>query len=428
MRSRMNWSALAAVVVLLGGAALAWLWFDNMEQRWTARVRQSEAAARDQMLAATLLLRRNGHPVRSAGSLGELALDDMPDGAVLVGDGVGVVSPPKAAQLLAWVKRGNTLITQPRAATPAELRAATGVADPVPADLRRKYPQLREQPADLVEVDPVAALLGVRQAYERNKPMCERLTEPVPGKNCRETDTPPPLAYLAAPGAGHRLELETANSKLLALPGAPAPVLQDAEGRAVRVYRVGQGRVVMLSRNLFANRDLNRYDHGELLLALASLQRAGKTVTIVKHVDAIPWYQELWRHARPMLVSLALALALLLWKALRRFGPRLPRPVQARRSLVEHIDASGAWLWKADGGRELLLEAAREDTLALIRRRTPAVLRGSPAAINSALAGTHGMSEATVDAALHQRASHLPQRFTRQIRTLQIMRKHYERA
>lgn len=416
MKPRMSWPGLIAVLVLLGAAALAWLWFDNMEPRWTAREKVSEAAIRDQMLAATLLLRQNGHPVRWAGSLAEMSLADMPDGTVLVGDGVGVVSPPKAAQLLAWVKRGNTLITQPRPTTVAE-QATIGV----------RHAPRRERPAHLVEVDPVAALLGVRQVYVEHKPMCKRLAEPVPGENCRATNTPTPLAYLAPPRAGHRLELEGGDSQLVALPGAAAPVLQDADGVAVRVYRLGQGQVVMLSQNFFANYALNRYDHGELLLALAKLQPAGQAITVVKHVNAIPWYMELWWYARLMLVSLALALALLLWQALRRFGPRLPRPVQARRSLAEHIDASGAWLWKADGGRELLLDAARADTLALVRRRTPSVLRGAPAAINSALAATHGMSEATVDAALHQPASHLPQGFTRQIRTLQIMRKHYER-
>lgn len=417
-----NWSVLIAVLVLLIGAGLTWLWFDKMERRWTARVKISEAAARDQMLAASMLLRQNGHPVRLAGSLADLSLADMPDGTVLVGDGVGVLTPPKAAQLLAWVRRGNTLITQPRPATPAELTAA-GAGQTHPGG-----PIVRpEPPADLVEVDPVAALLGVRQHFVRAKPMCDRLTAPEPGKNCRATDTPPPSAYLTLPGADHRMELEGGSSKLLALPGAPAPQLQDADGSAVRVYRLGRGRVVMLSDNFFDNRALKRYDHGELLLALATLQPGSKPITVVKHFDAIPWYQELWRYARLMLISLALVLALLLWKALRRFGPRLPRPLQERRSLVEHIDASGAWLWKAQGGRALLLDAARADTLALIRRRTPAALSGAPAAINSELAITHGMSEATIDAALHQPASHLPQRFTRQIRTLQIMRKHYER-
>lgn len=432
-------SMIISVLVLLCAGALTWWWFDTMERRWTSVAEPSEAARNDPMLAAAMLLRQNAHPVQLAGSLGELGLVDLPDGTLLMGDGMGVVGPLKTAQLLAWIRRGNTLITQPRwlnAAEQAALRPASQAPpgrvpdddDDIGDDSPRRTKGTRRKPlADLVEVDPIAALLGVRTTYAKPMPMCDRLTAPEPGKNCRTNEALRPPYHVALPGTDTGLELEHQGTKLVTLPGAAQPVLHDADAEAVRVYRVGKGQVVMLSQNFFHNYALNRYDHGELLLALAALHPVSKRVTIIKNFNAVAWYAALWRYASLMLISVAVSLALLLWMALRRFGPLLPAPLQVRRSLSEHIAASGAWLWKADGGRDLLLAAARADTLTLIQRRAPALLRGAPESINQALASACDISPASVDAALHQGAAHQPVRFTGQIRTLQIMRKHYER-
>jgi hypothetical protein len=69
-------------------------------------------------------------------------------------------------------------------------------------------------------------------------------------------------------------------------------------------------------------------------------------------------------------VPLALVLLGWLWARTRRLGPEIPTPARERRSLLEHVAASGEHQWRyGDGDR--LFEAMREAFLARLRRRDP---------------------------------------------------------
>ena len=458
MKLQLNTNTIVGALTLLAAIGFGLWWNANMVLQWRAHARVSEAARHNQMLAAGALLRQNAHPVGLVDSISDLTLGGMPDGTVLAGEGLGVVTPPKATQLLAWVRRGNTLIMQPRRINSSERQAISQQHDkaqdtagdeeydedenddvapsadakPVQRKLNQREPNptataappdAAKAPRNLVEPDSIAAQFGVRT---RALAPCRKNAKP-PARPCDAEGIRPGLNYLTLPAAEHRLELDTEWTELVSMTPTATAALADETLGAVRVYTLGKGHVVMLARNYFDNNSLADYDHAELLLALAKLNKGSSAVTIVKQVDALRWYVALWRNAPLLLISLAVLLALLLWSAVRRFGPLLPAPLQARRALIEHIDASGVWLWKTEGGRELLLAAAREETLALMRRRAPALLRAAPADINQAVGHACAISSATVDAALHQPASRQPLRFTSQIRTLQTLRNHYER-
>ncbi|UUZ49463.1 DUF4350 domain-containing protein [Massilia sp. B-10] len=81
------------------------------------------------MHVATLLLRQRGHTVTVASTLGETAITGLPDGTLLMADTFGTLSPEKAEQLLAWVRRGNTLIAQPRYISDAEADTLNDAGD-----------------------------------------------------------------------------------------------------------------------------------------------------------------------------------------------------------------------------------------------------------------------------------------------------------
>jgi pimeloyl-ACP methyl ester carboxylesterase len=183
----------------------------------------------------------------------------------------------------------------------------------------------------------------------------------------------------------------------------------------------------MVSDNYFNNQRLPRFDHAELLLGLARLNQQGRNVMMVLHADAAPWYAVLWRAAWMPLTALALLLALLLWRAARRFGPMLPEPATERRSLIEHIEASGNWLWRAKGGRDVLLAAARQETLALLRRRAPELHPLGDDEKAARLARLCNAQLIDMRSALHGPAASQPAAFTRQIQLLQQVRIHYER-
>ena len=235
------------------------------------------------------------------------------------------------------------------------------------------------------------------------------------------------LYRLELPRADYPLTLDEGLGVMFTMPGAGSPLWSDDKTEVLRVYREGKGHVVFMAGNYFTNTDLNNFDHAELLLALASLNPSARNVTLVKSLDVLPWYKALWRNFHYLLVALAVCVALLFWMAVRRFGPMLPQSAIERRSLMEHIAASGAWLWKAEGGRELLLGAAREETLALLRRRVPALFRLPSQQLPGALARDSGLDPEQLSQALQDDAAHQPTRFTRQIRTLQELRNHYER-
>lgn len=455
-----------ALAILAGLVASGLLWWHSvMELGWGPVRRAPEEMRKNSMHVAALLLRQRGHTVSVAGTLGETAIGKLPDGTLLMADHFGSLSPDKSEQLLAWVRRGNTLIVQPRWINGMESKAladasedaddgdesedeggdaASASSAPDDAGDDEEDDGLPAQDSgplvSLVESDPIAVRYGVRQSYLPQSKAClakrkerVRLTKRV--KGTPPTSCPAPIAeceaqyytHLVAPGTTHTLELETDMNALVALAGAPAPLWTDVENTSVRVFGEGKGRVVMLATDYFDNGSLQKKDHAELLLALTAMPGAASHVTIVKFLDMQPWWQLLWDRFYMLMLGACALLVLGMWAALRRFGPLLPEPAGVRRSLMEHIDASGAWLWKADGGKQVLLDAARAETLALVQRRAPAMMRLPAADLTTALATAAGLSPVDVHDALYADAASHQQQFTRQIRTLQTLRNHHER-
>lgn len=68
----------------------------------------------------------------------------------------------------------------------------------------------------------------------------------------------------------------------------------------------------------------------------------------------------LWRHGRTALISLAMLLLAMGWRASYRFGPLRSRPAAKRRQLLQHVEASGTFLWRSAAGREALVRSARQ--------------------------------------------------------------------
>ncbi|WP_368563080.1 DUF4350 domain-containing protein [Pseudoxanthomonas sp. UTMC 1351] len=119
------------------------------------------------------------------------------------------------------------------------------------------------------------------------------------------------------------------------------------------------------------------------------------------------------------MVWLPLLIALLgwLWTRMQRFGPEWPAPVAERRSLLEHVRASGEHLFRYGRG-VLLYSAVRNAFFARLRRRHPvaAALSGEPQI--AAIAERFGLSDSVVRTALQTPAGHDKQAFRDRISTL----------
>jgi hypothetical protein len=423
MTDRLRQTIYVVLGVLLA-AGCAWWWFANMEQRWVSRDQMSDAALKNPMLGATRLLARHQHTVNVASTLAEAQRSRIADGTLMLLDNGGIVTRQQAVQLLAWVDRGNVLIVRPKLTNnPSYLVCGETRSMPAPNTARN---------ADALNTDPIGAEFGVElsQTLRRTKkaPAPENQhadTADKPEKTVEQAE--PCLASMTFPGADHALHIDVTHLALRSSGNKAVPQFSDDTLDAVRVYAHGKGRVAFVAQNYFDNDHLAWYDNAELLLGLTELNRGARHVLVVQHLDMPPWYQALWWNFRFGIVSAACGLVLLFWMAVRRFGPILPEPDQERRSLIEHIDASGRWLWKLPGGRDILLTTVRQSTERLLLRRTPELLRLAPAERARELAKRCKLSSSDVAAALLGPASKLPIDFTRQIQTLQQLRKHHER-
>ena len=405
--SHLQRQALYFVIGILLVAASAWWWFTNMERRWTARADVSEAVQQNPMLGAERLLTRRGYTVNITDTLAEALRTPLRDGTLLLLDSDGLVTPAQAALLMDWASRGNTLVVRPKRNSGGPVFSCSEPGSPARAGAAN-------------DDDPIGKEFGVGLAELPQKRQATSKAPPEPNASTCPT-------RIILPGKAHALQLAVERTALVS-PGDETPTLASDEIRAaVRIYARGSGRVVFLAQNYFDNGQLPWYDNAELLLGLAALNRHSQNVLIVRHLDMPTWYEALWWHFKPGIVSAGIGLALLFWLAVRRFGPLLPEPDQERRSLIEHIDASGRWLWKVPGGRNILLDAVRSSTEKTLTRRVPELLRLSPAERAAELAQRCRLPKADVARALLEPASTHPFDFTRQIQTLQQLRKHHER-
>ncbi len=126
---------------------------------------------------------------------------------------------------------------------------------------------------------------------------------------------------------------------------------------------------------------------------------AGGTFHLIYRAEMATWYQLLAKYGWRALVSLLVALLLWLWMRAQRFGPLLPSAPEHRRSLIEHVQASGDHLFRYH--RAATLHAAVLDAFERrLRRRDPyAAALDGPARIE-AIARRTGLPAADVEAAL----------------------------
>ena len=437
----MNARATYVGIPLLSLALIAlgvWWWTATFEKRWIATPNTSDIASQHPMLAAQRLLHLHHHPVEVDETLSAVLLKPaIPDGTMIIAENANVMTTAQVRQILAWVARGNTLITGPAWEVKSHAKkppviGGNGDDDDDDGEDSAVAPDNKAdaRASDGVE-DDIGAHFGVSIGFSGDSNgVCRSDTEPedVQKKNLSAKMTLIDCnASLSLPGASYPLQLGPNGNFLVAQPSARNVLFFDEQSRAVRGYEYGSGRVIFSAMNYFDNDNLPSYDRAELLLALIDQNQNAKRVIIVEHLDLPNWFSVLWAAVPQALCTLALGLILLGWAAVRRFGPLLPEPDLMRRAVLEHVEASSRWLWRSGKGREMLLDAARAATMKLLLRRVPQLHRASEEDKVAQLAEQTGLLRSDIDAALHNGASARPQEFTRQIQTLQRLRKHYER-
>jgi hypothetical protein len=331
-----------ALRIGLGGLAVVLLaWYASGFERVpvTQRVGLSGEARLRPFLAAERFAARMGLPARELRALPEL--DRLPPGGVLVlPRGRRAVDERRAKQLALWVTGGGHLVVE------AEHR---GAPDPVLAHfgLRLDADAAPKQPLRL-EVTGSARKLGMTP-LRPGRVVSERLT---------------PRFRVGAPGAARVLALA-----------------------------IGDGLVSAAVELDFArNGFIGAHDHAEVLWRILSLQPAGELL-VFHHPRRLSLWDFLLAHAPGALAAAALLLLAWLWRIAPRYGTLQPDPPPVRRRLLDHLRASGRYLW-AQGLGGTLAAAAREAALRRVTRAYPDFAAAPPAAQAARLTALAGLSAA----------------------------------
>ena len=314
--------ALLAVAVLAALAAgYAW-WQHNYErtEEWVDLPRTGEAR-RNPLYVLKLALIADGVKARARARLQLDGVTLGPRDTVLLYNDPRTLTAKDSAALLEWVERGGHLLLR----TPP----------PGPLDL--------EQPL------PVLEAFGV---YPRSDQLCAGLD--VQGED-------PHVEFCR----GRRLDVEDLESTASLHWGEP-----DIGYVFVRVPH-GRGTLDVLSDFDFLDNDsLKDGPHIALTRQLLDPNYRAGTVHLIYEARMPSFWMTLARDHWRIWLPLLLALLAWLWRRSQRFGPLLASPAVERRSLLEHVTASGEHVYRY-GYAHLLHEAARKAFLARLRRRDP---------------------------------------------------------
>ena len=249
------------------------------------------------------------------------------------------------------------------------------------------------------------------------------------------TDDPPDCAPLQVPGEEGHIEFCRGRRFFF---DQVEPELAWGDLQAAYVYARlahGEGHVDVLADfdfltnnggkqgNLFAPDEdplvggLRDGPHRALARQLLAPNYGHGTVHLVYAAQMPSLWRTILQRGWPVWAPLLLALLAWLWLRMQRFGPLRPAPAGERRSLLEHVRASGEHLFRYNK-RALLYASARHSFLARLRRRDPvaAALGGEPQV--GAIAERLGVPAEAVRTALQAPPSHDKSAFRNRISTL----------
>lgn len=336
-------------------------------------------AAHDPYLAANRLLGRMGVPVhRLIAHPWEQGPPATVDVLVLAGPRHGLAGP-LLGPLLDWVSAGGHLVVP----------APAGTDD---------------------DADPLFAALGLssRQGQDTGADMGE--------------DSGAPEA-IAVALEGVVLEAEFGAAAPIAGEAGYRILAADAHGALVLRGPVGHGRVTALaSLYPFTNRRLGRHDHAELLVRLLAPGGTAPRVAFAGDTGMPGLGTWLWQRIPETLVSLAFLGVLFLWWRGYRFGRLAGPPEAARRSLLEHIDAAGWFLWRR-GRADHLLDAGRRALVARAADRMGGAGRQPHADQVRIIARMSGLPARQVAASLEPLRHPSPREFVERVADLEAIRK-----
>ncbi len=181
---------------------------------------------------------------------------------------------------------------------------------------------------------------------------------------------------------------------------------------------VDGGHVYLVSElDMLHNAALDEAAAVEISAALLAPLLERQRIHLFRGIDVEPFHVLIVRRGWPALVPAAIALLLWLWMRSERFGPKLPDIAVRRRALLEHVRASGEFLFRRGKPmtmhRALLTRVQRR-----IDEREPVIAALSGAARDAALAERTGLAAAAITQAMNPVGIGRPETFFATLSTL----------
>ena len=196
------------------------------------------------------------------------------------------------------------------------------------------------------------------------------------------------------------------------------PIESDQGSHAVTIP-YGTGLVTLLSEYTFAtNNYIGDDDNAAFLWHLLSLSQSAQ-IWLVHGADVPSLWDHLREDAWMVLVSLVTLIGAIIWLSARRFGPFIPNESIKRRRLLEHIEASGRFLWRYRQSEELL-HAVQASLLRSLEFRHPGWAASQD--LHRKLGEASGFAREDVKLALTQREVREEHSFTQMVKTLELIR------
>jgi hypothetical protein len=373
----MNQTRVITAVVLAALIGMSVWIARNTYWDWTSEVTPPRGeAAEDPYYSLVRFAQGLGLETREVPSLETLP----PVNAVLIYgySAAGTGTAERLEALEQWVAAGGRLLVPSTALFASKpLQAWSRIVSPKPAAHKAATPPT---------APPKPVLTGSSTVAFVRLPDCVLYAVEAGGLDAGET--------LSECDAGGPLEYQGKGPPLWSL-GASAGL------HALRVG-IGRGTLAVVDREfVYENQGLLKGDHARLLVALVPLRR-GDTLWIVNTRSAEPLPRLLWRVGAPAILALLLAVAFAIWRNWPRFGPIVPVPLPARRSLAEQLRAHARFAART-GRLGALRRAAVRALEEVARRRVPGYANLSSVERARALALPGGESAELIAAALAER-------------------------
>jgi len=186
---------------------------------------------------------------------------------------------------------------------------------------------------------------------------------------------------------------------------------------------LGDGRYLVLNDLEFLQSDqIGKFDHAAFLWDLVQFGGPVREVQLIHGMEHASIWSLIGRYAWPLILGASLLVGAMAWRRAARFGPKIPVPEDGSRSLIDHVDGLGWFLWRRRRA-DALVDSARDALHRCMVARRPDFARGDQETQLRILSARSAIDPAAVYAAMFGERSQRRDEYTQTIRTLERLRR-----